>query len=178
MKTIRILLGGLCLVALGCGPGNITRVQFNDTLVEQSRNLVKKARALHSAIEDTSGAMVLDANSVKAQSDALGEALVKAKSVADGLALPKSNSAADYLDKFKAFIQAEQNIYDTRIKRIVEIAAAPGPAAGKAPEIEAIFKQIDTDEEKPLKDLHAAQAKFAEEHFFRLTMRFKDAGAK
>jgi len=169
------------MLSLGCGSGNISRVQFNDTLVKLIRDLFLQSREMRGAfvsVDSTKSFAQENVDKLKAANAKLGNTLSRAKNDVDNLPLPRSNAAAEYRDKFKAFLQVEQGIYDKLFQEIISIAEGPGASADKAARVDQVFKQIEAEEKKPLEDLQAAQNKFAEEYNFKLTPRYKDAGAK
>ena len=185
MKTIRLFASVFCLLggllSLGCGSGSISRVKFNDVLVEQSRLLFKYARKRNPAIGQNSGSKDFSPEAIdklKVADHQLSKALAEAKTIVDGLPLPALNSARSIWKSSRPFSgragalrqMYQGNCQHCRGGRVFRRQGGPGRSDLQA--------NRGRGETLPMGALLAAQTKFAEENNFKLTMRYKDAGAK
>jgi hypothetical protein len=165
-------LWAFCLLApaalSGCKGPPPTKIKFNDMMSEDNEKLSKAGTAVRKSLKPLlTGGADFNPSAVRgAVNDA--EKLVKElQDKYEDQQLPrKSSAAADLLEKYKAFLEAEEKIVKNRLKEIVRVLNDPNEP-NKAGKIDALLRAAGDDEAKAYKELNKAQSEYAKAHNFR-----------
>jgi hypothetical protein len=159
--------------AAGCGLPP-TRVEFIETLSKENRQIARSTRAFRSAILPLKDGQAANAAQVRSGYDGMVKAVKQAKSdMAYQLLPPSSNSAKDLLDKYKAYLDGQDDILQNEMLQIVQEVELPTDDNGNPTPtdrwavISPLLNQVSSKENETLGPLTQAQSAYCGEHNFQ-----------
>jgi hypothetical protein len=168
-----LLLIGM-LAAVGCSQPP-KKMRFNNMMGRANQELKGKATAFYKVISPLGKGQPVAATEARSALNTVQNTFNDVKKDFDRLRPPVNSPAgATLLEKYRAFLKAEESILDTCYKPMVAIIeddrAYPSPGE-KWAAISALLKKADDLEREPYAEVSTAHREYMKQHKFRAVVK-------
>jgi hypothetical protein len=168
-RVVVLALAGVVVLA-GCNPPP-KKTGFNNSMARANLKLKEKARAFYKVVYDLGTGKPVAASQARSALNDIETALADLKKDYASMKPPAgSSTGATLLEKYRVFLNVEQNIIDACFKPAVAAVENPGLAspAEKWNVIQPLLKQADEMERPAWGDVAKAQRDYAEAYHYTL----------
>jgi hypothetical protein len=174
MRHTRTLLLGLLLllvaIEVGCQGPPPSRLAFTDRMAVTNAKIADSSQKIRKALQNARDGKAPEMNTIRSEADKVKKAIADARKEFDNLSLPArpSKSAPALLDAYKDFLKVEEQIYNTQMQKVVQLAQSGGSGNEFLGMVDSEMNQAYMMETPALERVKKAQKDYADEHFLRL----------